>query len=261
MRDLSVPWRVPLLLLAFVSLFAGMGAGLARLGWPLPGANLAALHGPLMASGFFGTVISLERAVALGRKWAYAAPLLSGLAALATVLGTPAAVAPALAAVGSAVMFAGSVVILRRQRELFILTLCLGAACWTVGNLLWLSGRPIYVVAAWWIAFLVITIAGERLELSRFLPASPVAKRIFGALLVLLLGGVTASLAIRAAGTVVLGIALAGLALWLMRQDVARRTVRANGLPRFIAVCLLSGYVWLAISAGTILVSGEIGRA
>lgn len=258
MRDLSVPWRVPLLLLAFVSLFAGMGAGLARLGWPLPGANLAALHGPLMASGFFGTVISLERAVALGRKWAYAAPLLSGLAALATVLGTPAAVAPALAAVGSAVMFAGSVVILRRQRELFILTLCLGAACWTVGNLLWLSGRPIYVVAPWWIAFLVLTIAGERLELSRFLPASPVAKRIFGALLVLLLGGVTASLAIRAAGTVVLGIALAGLALWLMRQDVARRTVRANGLPRFIAVCLLSGYVWLAISAGTILVSGGL---
>ncbi len=163
--DLSPPWRVPLLLLAFVSLFVGIGAGLARLGWPMPVADLAALHGPLMASGFFGTVISLERAVALRRRWAYAAPLLTGLAVLTSLLGAPAAAAPALAAAGSAVMLAASVAIYRRQRELFTLTLGLGAACWTVGNLFWLGGQPIYVVVPWWIAFLVLTIAGERLEL------------------------------------------------------------------------------------------------
>ena len=257
-RDLSPPWRVPLLLLAFVSLFLGMAAGLVRLGWRLPVENLAALHGPLMASGFFGTVISLERAVALGRRWTYAAPLLSGLAVLASILGAPAAAAPALAAAGSAVMLAGSVEIYRRQRELFTLTLCLGAASWVVGNLFWLGGYPIYAVAPWWIAFLVLTIAGERLELSRLLPPSPAAKRVFGALLALLLGGVALSPIMRPAGTVALGTALAGLALWLMRQDVARRTVKTSGLPRFIAVCLLSGYVWLAIGGSTILVLGGL---
>ena len=65
-------WRVPLLVLAFASLFLGMAAGLARLGWSfVSGRGIGALHGPLMASGFFGTVISLERAVALARRWAY----------------------------------------------------------------------------------------------------------------------------------------------------------------------------------------------
>ena len=37
------------------------------------------------------------------------------------------------------------------------------------------------------------------------------------------------------------------LAAWLLKQDIARRTVRGTGLTRFIAVCLLSGYAWLAV--------------
>ena len=257
--DIGPPWRVPLLLLAFASLFLGIDAGLARLGWSSPGAGLAAVHGPLMVSGFFGTVISLERAVALGQRWAYAAPLLSGLGALAAMLAAPGGVAPLLGTAGSAVMLAASWVIYLRQRELFTLTLALGAACWTVGSLLWLGGHPVYEVVPWWIAFLVLTIAGERLELSRLLPPSPVAKRVFALLLAGLLLGVTVSLLDWSAGTRVLGFALAGLALWLMRQDVARRTVKASGLTRFIAVCLLSGYVWLAVGGISILLSGGLG--
>jgi hypothetical protein len=56
--------RLPLLLLGFVALIVGTGAGLARLAWPMPTgiAQAAAWHGPLMVCGFFGVVISLERA-------------------------------------------------------------------------------------------------------------------------------------------------------------------------------------------------------
>ena len=63
-------YRLPLLILGFLALFAGVGAGLARLGWTVPeiAATAAALHGPLMICGFFGVVISLERAVAIGRR-------------------------------------------------------------------------------------------------------------------------------------------------------------------------------------------------
>ncbi len=256
--DLGPRWRAPLLLLAFASLFAGVDAGLTRLGWPVPGVRLAPLHGPLMASGFFGTVISLERAVALRERWAYPAPLLSGLGTLAVLLGAPAMLAPALAAAGSAVMLAASLRVYRRQPELFTLTLTLGAACWTAGSLLWLSGYPAYVAAPCWMAFLVLTIAGERLELSRVLPPSRIATRVFAALIVVLLGGVCVSFVHRAVGTTVFGLALAGLALWLMRQDVARRTVKAAGLTRFIAVCLLSGYLWLLVAGTSILLSGGL---
>ena len=37
------------------------------------------------------------------------------------------------------------------------------------------------------------------------------------------------------------------LAGWLLRYDIARRTIRHTGLTRFIAVCLLSGYGWLGV--------------
>ena len=257
----SVPWRLPLLLLAFGSLFAGVAAGLARLGWPFPPpiAELAALHGPLMACGFFGTVIGLERAVALSRRWGYLAPLLTGLGAGAGMIGAPFAAAPILIALGSAVITAVSVVFYRRQRKMFTLTLALGAMCWLLGNLLWLAGRPIHSAVPLWIGFLVLTIAGERLELSRVLPPSAVARWAFVAAILVLLAGMALSTFMWMAGTLLLGAGLLMLALWLMRQDVARRTVKGRGLPRFIAVCLLTGYVWLALSGIVMLSAGGLG--
>ena len=259
--DVPVAWRVPLLVLAFASLFAGMAAGLARLGWsfPTPVAELGVLHGPLMASGFFGTVIGLERAVALSRRWSYFGPLLTGLGAAAGILGAPFAAAPILVTMGSGVLLAASFVFFRRQRELFTLTLALGALCWLLGNLLWLAGRPVYLAVPFWIGFLVLTIAGERLELSRVLPPSAVARRVFIAAIVVLLAGIAVSAFAWAAGTLLLGAGMLLLSLWLMRQDVARRTVKGRGLPRFIAVCLLTGYVWLALSGLTMLASGGLG--
>jgi hypothetical protein len=42
---------------------------------------------------------------------------------------------------------------------------------------------------------------------------------------------------------------LLALAFWLLRHDLAWRTVRQRGLPRFMAICLLSGYAWLAVGS------------
>lgn len=261
--EVSVAWRAPLLVLAFASLFAGMAAGLVRLGWPFPPpvAELALLHGPLMACGFFGTVIGLERAVALSRRWGYLGPLLSGAGAAAGIAGLPVQAAALLVALGSAVLLAASVLFYRRQRELFTLTLALGALCWLLGNLQWLAGRPLHAAVPFWIGFLVLTIAGERLELSRVLPPSANARRVFVAALAVLLGAIAWSTLAWSAGTLLLGAGMLLLALWLMRQDVARRTVKGRALPRFIAVCLLSGYGWLALSGVAIIAAGGLGYA
>ncbi len=256
--DFGVPFRLPLLILGFLSLATGVGAGLLRMGWavPFPPAELAALHGPLMLSGFLGTVIGLERAVALGRRWAYAGPLLTGLGGIGALLGLPHLAVAIAISCGSAVLLAGSALIVSRQRELFTATMALGAASWLSGNLLWLVGLPVTSVVALWINFLVLTIAGERLELSRFLPPSPIAKRIFFLILVVLLAG--SALALLSAGIRLYGTGLLALALWLLRQDIARRTVKERGLTRFIAVCLLSGYAWLALGGLTLLSAGDL---
>jgi len=253
---------VPLLALGFASLFVGVAAGLARLGWPFaePAAGLAVLHGPLMVSGFFGTVISLERAVALSRRWAYLGPLFAGLGGVVAILGGSAQLAALFFSAAGAVLSIASFLIVRQQRELFTLTLALGATAWLIGNLLWLAGAPVTMIVPWSIAFFVLTIAGERLELSRLLPPSPVAGRVFAALMVLLLIAAAASPFAWDAATLLLGACLLAVALWLLRQDIARRTVRGTGLTRFTAVCLLSGYAWLAIAGLIILAAGGLGH-
>jgi len=247
--------RLPLLILGFISLFAGMGAGLARLGWTMPAefAGAAAWHGPLMICGFFGVVIGLERAVAIGRLWAYAGPLLAGLGTVAALQGGQAAT-PWLTLAGSSVLLAASLDVLRRQREGFMLTITLAAGCWTIGTALWSAGWAVHEVVGWWIGFLVLTIAGERLELSRFMPPSQSAARLFAAIVATALVALLAWL--QPWGPRLFGIAMLALAAWLLRHDIARRTVKQKGLTRFIAVCLLSGYFWLALGGAVITVFG-----
>jgi hypothetical protein len=253
--------RLPLLVLGFVALFAGIGAGLARLGWTMPevAAGAAAWHGPLMICGFFGVVIGLERAVAIGRWWAYAGPLLAGLGTAAALHGHVAAT-PVLTLAASAVLLAASLHVLWRQREGFMFTIALAAGCWTVGTALWAAGWAVHEVVGWWIGFLVLTIAGERLELSRFMPPSRRATQLFAAIVAAVLLALLAWL--QAWGPRLFGLALLTLAVWLLRNDIARRTVRQQGLTRFIAVCLLSGYFWLALGGAVMAVNGlEPGSA
>ena len=253
-----VAWpRLPLLILGFLALFAGVGAGLARLGWIVPdiAATAAALHGPLMICGFFGVVIALERAAAVGYAWAFLGPLFAGTGGIAAVAGASTAAAWLFVA-GSLVLLAATLDIFRRQRALFTFTLVAGSFAWTAGSALWATGTAVHAVVAWWLAFLILTIAGERLELSRFLKPSPAAHRVFAAILAVVGVGLVGGG--RGWGPLVFAAGLLALALWLLKQDLARRTVRGTGLTRFIAVCLLSGYAWLAVGAVVVLAAGGL---
>ena len=244
-------------MLGFVALFVGAGAGLARLAWPMPAlaASAAGLHGPLMVCGFFGLVIALERAVALSRLWAYLGPLAAGLGSLLALAGAM-QWAAGFYVLGGLVLLGASWNVFRRQSALFTLTLVLGALSWTVGSVLWALGLAVHQAVPWWLAFLVLTIAGERLELSRLMPPSALATRVFaGILAVLLLGLLTAR---TSWGITVLAAALLALSIWLVKQDIARRTVRTQGLTRFVAVCLLSGYLWLAVGGAVLLWTGSL---
>jgi hypothetical protein len=233
-----------------LALLAALWAGLVRLGWPWPPllSTLPAAHGPLMIAGVLGTLTALERAVALGLRWTYIAPAVTAVGALALLLGLPGPVGPLLITLGSLGMVAVFATIVRRQPALYTATMALGAVCWLVGNSLWLAGRPLPGVVAWWAGFLVLTIAGERLELGRVLRPAPSAQTAFLAITALYLLGLVASVVAFEPGTRLAGVAMLLLALWLLRYDLARRTVRQAGLTRFIAASLLSGYTWLGIS-------------
>jgi hypothetical protein len=250
--------------LAGVSLVGGIAGGLWRLGVVVPDPRAFAwagqvllVHGALMICGFLGTVIGIERAAAVNRRWAFAAPLASGAGALCLVLGQPAAGAWLGVAAAMSFLVVNALVVWR-QRAAHTFLLSAGAAAWVVGNLLFALGHDGNAVFPWWFAFLVMTIAAERLEMTRLMRRWPAASATLPAVLSLLLAGAAWSGAVPRAGGLLYGAALALLAVWLVVFDVARRTVFTHGVSRYMAVGLLGGYAWLGI-AGAAWAAAAIG--
>ena len=244
--------RVLLLALAVTSLLFGMWAGLIRLGWgTLPPLRpmLPALHGPLMAGGFLGVLIGLERAVGTGKRWAYAGPALVALGVAASLAGLHEGVGPALITAGSLIVTLVLIGLVRLQPALFTATMALGGLAWVIGNALWWLGWPLPVAALWWMGFLVLTIAGERLELSRMLKLSAWSQRAFVGATALLITGLVVGMFAYTTGMAIVGLAFLAIAAWLLRYDIARRRIKAGGQARFTALALISGYIWLAVGA------------
>lgn len=242
--------------LGLLALLAALWGGLVRLGGVdlAPGRTLAATHGPLMVSGFLGTLIGLERVVAVGRRWAYLAPALSAAGAVLLLAGLPVRAGALAMSAAGLVLLAAFVVILRRLTATATVAMTLGALAWLGGNLVWLSDATAVPRAVpWWMAFFVLTIAGERLELSRLLLPSARTRAWFALAVGVVVVGLGVGLADADLGARLLGLGLLALMVWLARHDIARRTLRRGGLPRFIAVCLLLGYAWLGVG-GLLLV-------
>ena len=235
--------RLALLALAAISLAAGLAGGLARLGLGVDAPAAAGWHGALMVGGFLGTVISLERAVALGSPLAYLAPLLSG-AALVAILAGFTSFGIALAFLAPGALFAASVAIVRRQLAAHTVLLAVAALAWLAGNVAHATSPAL--AYPWWFAFLVLTIAAERLELTRLLPRRRGARPLFDAAIALLLAGAFAGHADAVVGAALFGAGAVATAAWLATFDIARRTVRTAGFARYCAVALLAGYAWLA---------------
>jgi hypothetical protein len=245
--------RVAAFAVAPVALVTGIAGGLGRLGWEVPGgASLAALHGPLMISGLFGTVISLERAVAFGRGWAYVAPILSALGTIVLLAGASSPVGATFYLVAAGVLAIVSGLIVRVQPAVFTVALLFGALSWGTGSLLWLAGKDMPSVVGWWIAFLLLTIAGERLEMSRLLPQLRGSQVLFVISVALIVVGAGVGLDGNA-GARLFGLGQLACTLWLLRHDIARRNVRTAGAPQYFAVCMLAGYGWLGV-AGALMV-------
>lgn len=245
--------RVALLATAMACLVAGIWGGLLRLPLALPlpteHANWITFHGPLMVGGFLGTLIGLERAVGLRAIWAYAAPVLTGVGLVAVAVGILDAWPRWVLVGGSGVFLLVSARVIALQRALHNVVMGGGALAWVGGNVGWALGHPLPQVAPWWIGFLLLTIVGERLELTRFQRPSRWSRPwLLAAVGVLGTGLITGWVAPRVGGWI-LGAALLGMAAWLLTFDIARRTIRSEGLPRFMAVCLLTGYGWLLLTA------------
>ncbi len=259
----------PLLLLSLSVLLAAIWAGWIRIGWgwPVLVARLPVSHGPLMVSGFLGSLIAVERVAALEMvlPWSdwrkaslYVGPVLT-LAGGFLLLGEKTAVyGPTFIVLGSAVLVLIFGLIVKMHPALHTAVMALGAVAWLTGNVLWAAGRPIHFAVWWWAAFLILTIAGERLELSRVVRLTKQHQRLFGTAVGVLMFGLVGSIFQYSMGLRITGFGFVLLGAWLLRFDIARRTMRRQGLTRFIGICLFSGYIWLSVSGVLLMVIGGV---
>lgn len=254
----SLPrWRFALLGAGGLALLAGLTGALVLLGVGMPSAaaRFATTHGEMMALGFLGTVIALERAVALGRPWGYLSPALAGIGALGLIAGLPALGGAGLLA-GAALLLAIYAAFARVERSLQLGVQAAGAGAWLGASVLLVAGIPVMSAYPWLAAFLVMTVIGERLDLARLGGLANRTRRQLIVALWLFVIAVTAALFVPEIGTRAAGVAMLAIAAWLARHDLARRTVRMTGVTRYIAICLLAGYAWLAVAGVAWAVTG-----
>lgn len=258
----KTPVRLAFLLPGGLALLAGLDAALLLLGLPAPVTldRLPLVHGPLLVLGFVGTVISLERAVALRRWWGFGAPVLLGVGGILLLTAAPIAVGQAVLVAGTVVQLAIYRALWRRQESGHLAMQVLGAFAVTGSALLWWGGAPMVAVLPWFAAFLVLTIAGERLELARVGNLGRGSERSVFALGVVYFAATVATALWPDVAHPLLGLALLALVARLLGFDVARRLVRATGLPRYMAWCLLAGYGWLAVTGGIWLLVGRVAE-
>ncbi|GAB3281556.1 hypothetical protein GCM10027347_57290 [Larkinella harenae] len=231
--------------LAVLSLLLGILTGWLRLGWNLPLSVAAGEHGLMMVGGFLGTLISLERAVVVKYCWALLVPLAQALGVPALLLGqfTLALGLFMAGALGMALLVYSFLI---RFKESFYYLLFGGSLCLLIGHIFLLRTHFYPTAVPWWMAFLLLTITAERLELSRFVPLKPQHRwLLWGALSVFLIG---VAQPFHGFGQVITGVGMVLVGTWLLRFDMARRLFFRTGQHRYMGSLLVVGYGWLLLN-------------
>ncbi len=234
---------IPLGLMAMVT---GIYCGIIRIGQPLPSSAYLPVghHGVVMTGSFLGTLICLERVAVYPDKRAWLSVILMAISLPLFVLHQP--------SYGVLCLLAGSVgygwISLNNYMEHKLrgdLIIATGAAFQLMAYIIFFLTYSYPKAFAGWLLFLILTIMGERLNLTSFLPRSKKALYEAYFWIVLLL---ISAIFYHQGSRIILGISLVGLAVWLLRHDTIRLNLKKEGHDHFLALALLLGYLWLAVS-------------
>ena len=243
--------RLPFVFLAMLCMLVGLWTGLNRIGWSIYAMPAIVHHGAIMVGGFLGSLIALEKIIPLKTKALYIIPALSGASVILFLLQNDVVAFATLITASAGLCFV-FLYYLVTQKQFIYLLMFAGSIGWLAGNIVLLSQRFYPAAFPWWAAFVLFIISAERLELMKFLPVSKKQKALFSVLLFLFPVGII--LSFHNFGNIVCGVALVGIAVWLLRFDLIGVTLRKSGLPQYVAVALTAGYVALLIN-GLLLIT------
>ena len=239
-------------------LFLGILSGLSR-GGVVERDWFAQYHPIIFVTGFFGTLISLERAIGLGKIFFIVpASIIFGVA-LYIFFGKP-----HMLVLSSLLFSIPSIFIVRMNRYLFYflfssLLFFLGNSAFVLGGV---KSASLLLVES-----LVLFILAERIELSRIakLRRSDIALFIFAFFLMLFSSALLFLVEVNYTERSLVGefpLQLAGvsnivLGVWFLMRDIARRVRKISaGITRFSATAVLLAHMSLLLS-GVLLLFGK----
>lgn len=235
-----------------LSLLAAIWTGWFRIGWPWPLSAAAGQHGALMVGSFLSSLVFLERAITFKQKWVVLLPVINVSSCLFFLLQQP-LIGQLLLLTGSAGFLLMCTYFIYRYKELYYYVFWIGAFSLLVGYVVLLKGQFYPATVPWWMAFLLLTIVAERLELSRFLPLKKYQRDALLFVLIALFGSLF--IPFHSWGYFLFPLAMIATAIWLLRYDMAWRSIKIKGQHRYSAQLLIVGYVWLLISGMLLLVT------
>ena len=249
---------------AGLALVAGLSGALIRIGtWPLlsdMGRHVHDNHGALMIFGFTVGAIVLERSVALRLRLGMVAPVVGVAATLVLIFLGSSQLAAAGYLLEVMLLLATYAVLLRRSPMMALLIEATGAVALVGGALSWLLCGDFVRSVPLVLTGLILTIMGERVELSRvgriLASATSVREEVVIFLVGFALVVVALLLTMSPAGNLTskaMGVVFAELivatAVACWRNDICRKTIRGTGLARYSAAAMILGYAWLLVGS------------
>ncbi len=241
----------------FVFLFVALWTSLERLSWALPESpGGAAQHGALMVVAFLGALIFLERAAALKQRWTHLSPILVTIGMILFCVPSLFRTASVIVIMGSLLAVVVMFFLTYQQNMIFNQVMALASILFLVGNVLWALGKPLPIVVFFWASYLLLTIFGERLELTRMMPTPKLDMLIIKILILLFAFANFAVLIDLWIGARAYAVLLFLITLWFIKNDIARRTITLSGQPKFTAIGLFLGYFWSLIGSSFVIYFG-----
>ena len=250
MKKIALPF---IIILIIASAITAVLSGYNRLGWSEWNTGVGGEHGALMVGSFLGSVILLERVITIKNRYFLLLPIINGLSLplFYAEFQQLALICLSAGALGLCYVYLD---ILSRAKETSFYVMLAGAVCWLVGNLLVIKSHLYPMALPWWISFLLLTIVGERLELTKFLPVKKIQKQLLLFLLAVAVVGL--GIFFHSQGQLIGGIAIVGIVIWLLRYDMIRKSIKKDGLHRYSAVMLGIGYIWLGFYGFLLIMGG-----
>lgn len=247
-------YRASIIPFVLISLLTAVFGGWLRMGWSLPLQSAAGHHGAVMIGSFLTTVIILERVAAYNSRLLFIIPLVNASSAIFFLLNMPLA-AQALLIAGSLGLLGIVLSLYLKHKELYQFIFIISAASLLAGNIVLMQTQSYPAAISFWISYLLLLITAERLELTRFLNISK--QKINYLILFLGVSFIGVFLPFHWYGNIIMAAGISLTALWLLRFDMALKSVKKTGQHKYSAVLLLVGYVWLFFT-GVFMMLGNV---